>query len=90
MVAHSRTLGKASSKNSHVGQVGRISKFLKAGQYTKRVGAVDPVNHAAVHEYLAAEILESDVLQLEDGVGSESTTSSSSRYATITGDGAVC
>ncbi|KAK0601616.1 hypothetical protein LWI29_025857 [Acer saccharum] len=71
----------------HLFPVGRISKFLKAGKYT----AGDPVNHAAVHEYLAAEILELDVVQVEDGVGSESTTSSSSsRYATITEDGAVC
>ncbi|KAK1584587.1 hypothetical protein Q3G72_034214 [Acer saccharum] len=62
------------------------SYLKKAGKYT----AGDPVNHAAVHEYLAAEILELDVVQVEDGVGSESTTSSSSRYATITGDGAVC
>ena len=37
------------------------------------------------------QILELDVVQVESGVGSESTTSSSSsRYATITGDGAVC
>ncbi|KAK0602475.1 hypothetical protein LWI29_033761 [Acer saccharum] len=38
---------------------------------------------------LSSHILELDVVQVEDGVGSES-TSSSSRYATITGDGAVC
>ncbi|KAK1583410.1 hypothetical protein Q3G72_023536 [Acer saccharum] len=60
---------------------------IKVGKYT----AGDPVNHAAVHEYLAAEILELDVVQVEGGVGFESTTSSSSsRYATITGDGTVC
>ncbi|KAK0597977.1 hypothetical protein LWI29_030436 [Acer saccharum] len=35
------------------------------------------------------KILELDVVQVEGGVGSESTTSSS-RYATITGDRAVC
>ncbi|KAK0602307.1 hypothetical protein LWI29_032181 [Acer saccharum] len=69
---------------SHV--IPNRSYLKKAGKYT----AGDPVNHAAVHEYLAAEILELDVVQVEDGVGSESTTSSSSRYATITGDGAVC
>ncbi|KAK0599722.1 hypothetical protein LWI29_007995 [Acer saccharum] len=90
MVGHSRTLGKATSRSSHAGSmfpVGCISKFLTAGEYT----AGDPVNHAAVHKYLAAEILELDVVQVEDGVGSESTrSSSSSRYATITGDGAVC
>ncbi|KAI9186869.1 hypothetical protein LWI28_021732 [Acer negundo] len=58
---------------------------IKAGKYT----AGDTVKPATVHEYLAAEILELDVVQVEDGVGSESTTgSSSSRYATITGDGA--
>ncbi|KAK4852418.1 hypothetical protein QYF36_023903 [Acer negundo] len=65
----------------------RPPSSLEAGKYT----AGDTVKPATVHEYLAAEILELDVVQVEDGVGSESTTgSSSSRYATITGDGAVC
>ena len=38
---------------------------------------------------LCCQILELDVVQVENGVGSES-TSSCRRYAAITGDGAVC
>ncbi|TXG66676.1 hypothetical protein EZV62_007951 [Acer yangbiense] len=92
MVGRGKTLGsakKATPQSRLAGlllSVGRISKFLKAGKYTERVGAGYPVNLAAVLEYLAAEVLELDV----EGVGSESTTSNS-RYATIIGDGlAVC
>ncbi|CAI9273367.1 unnamed protein product [Lactuca saligna] len=38
--------------------VGRLGRFLKKGQYAKRVGSGAPVYLAAVLEYLAAEVLE--------------------------------
>ncbi|KAK0602483.1 hypothetical protein LWI29_033894 [Acer saccharum] len=47
-------------------------------------------SQSVVFQNFLRPILELDVVQVEDGVGSESTSSSSSRYATITGDGAVC
>lgn len=36
--------------------VGRLGRFLKKGQYAKRVGSGAPVYLAAVLEYLAAEV----------------------------------
>ncbi|XP_055823311.1 probable histone H2A.3 [Solanum dulcamara] len=46
--------------------VGRITRFLKAEKYAKRVGARSPVFLAIVLEYLATEVLELAVYAARD------------------------
>jgi histone H2A len=53
--------GGKSSRSARAGlqfPVGRLSRYLKQGKYSQRVGAGAPVYVAAVLEYLAAEVLE--------------------------------
>jgi len=53
--------GKSQSRSARAGlqfPVGRVSRFLRKGRYSARVGGGAPVYLAAVLEYLAAEILE--------------------------------
>ncbi|RZC90768.1 hypothetical protein C5167_028606 [Papaver somniferum] len=52
---------KAVTKSAKAGlqfPVGRITRFLKIGRYSRRLGSGAPVYMAAVLEYLAAEVLE--------------------------------
>ncbi|RZC75288.1 hypothetical protein C5167_050769 [Papaver somniferum] len=52
---------KAVTKSAKAGlqfPVGRITRFLKKGRYSQRLGSGAPVYMAAVLEYLAAEVLE--------------------------------
>ncbi|KAI3836869.1 hypothetical protein MKW98_005256, partial [Papaver atlanticum] len=49
---------KAVTKSAKAGlqfPVGRITRFLKKGRYSRRLGSGAPVYMAAVLEYLAAE-----------------------------------
>lgn len=52
---------KGTSRSARAGlqfPVGRIGRYLKKGNFSKRIGGGAPVYMAAVLEYLAAEILE--------------------------------
>ena len=52
---------KNHSRSSKIGlifPIGRLSRYLRRGKYSARVGGGGPVYLAAVLEYLAAEILE--------------------------------
>ncbi|KAJ3104623.1 hypothetical protein HDU97_009014 [Phlyctochytrium planicorne] len=56
-----RAGGKSVSKSVKAGlqfPVGRVARFLKKGNYAKRIGFGAPIYLAAVLEYLTAEILE--------------------------------
>jgi len=53
--------GKSVSRSSRAGlqfPVGRIARYLRKGNYAKRVGGAAPVYLAAVLEYIVAEVLE--------------------------------
>ncbi|XP_026439877.1 histone H2A.1-like [Papaver somniferum] len=60
-MARMRRRKKAVTKSAKAGlqfPVGRITRFLKIGRYSRRLGSGAPVYMAAVLEYLAAEVLE--------------------------------
>ncbi|XP_041061782.1 histone H2AX-like [Carcharodon carcharias] len=49
---------KAKTRSSRAGLQRRIHRLLRKGHYAERVGAGDPVDLAALLEYLTDEILE--------------------------------
>jgi len=60
-MAKKKAKTKAVSRSARAGlvfPVGRVSRYIRKGRYSKRVGAGAPVYLSAVMEYLAAEILE--------------------------------
>lgn len=53
--------GKSVSRSARAGlqfPVGRLSRYLRSANYSRRVGAAAPVYLAAVLEYIVAEVLE--------------------------------
>ncbi|CAI2180584.1 4105_t:CDS:2 [Funneliformis geosporum] len=49
---------KSTEVVNSVGKVGRIHRYLRNGNYVRRVGSEAPIYLAAVLEYLTAEILD--------------------------------
>merc|ERR1711920_625889 len=57
---HVKTTKNSVSKSSKAGlqfSVGRITRYLRKGRYSERIGAGGPVYLAAVLEYLTSEVI---------------------------------